>query len=167
MPIILAAILETLLYLSAVPLCAAFTLSTEHGLRFGVGLSLFDRRAALRRARKCRPVKTRRRGAGSAWRIALRLRGAHIRLQGRLGLGDAAATALACGALRALAASLGSAAGRVTVDVAPLFDAPGPCLALTGMIRLRTGQIMTAMAKRQIDRIHRRIARWTDTRLKA
>ena len=131
-------------------------------MRFGVGLSLFDRRAALRRARECRPVKkSRRGGASSAWRIALRLQGANIRVQGRLGLGDAAATALACGALRSLNGR------RVTVDVAPDFSSPAPCLELQGMIRLRTGQIMIAMAKRQIDSIRRRIDRWTDIPSKA
>jgi len=161
MPVILAALIEALIYLLAVPLNAAFALSTEGGLRWGVGISAFDVRAALRRARLCRPVRRRRPGRGGAldaWRL---LRGARIRLSGRLGLGDAAATALACGALRSLNGR------RVTVDVAPDFSSPAPCLELQGMIRLRTGQIMIAMAKRQIDSIRRRIDRWTDIPSKA
>ena len=167
MPIILTAIVETLLYLLSIPLCAAFTLTTAGGVRCGVGVSAFEPRQALRRARAYRPVKRRRkRGARPAWPLVRQLRGARIRLRGRLGLGDAAATALACGALRGLAAALGSHAGRVEVDVTPVF-AGEVCLELTGMIRLRTGQIMTAIIKNQIDNIHRRIARWTSIPLKA
>ena len=166
MPIILTAILETLIYLLSVPICGAFTLSMAQGVRFGVGVSAFRLGAALRRARAGKPVK-KRRSRGGAWRILRRLRGARIRVVGRLGLGDAAQTALACGTLRALGTALGAAAGRVSVDVTPVFSGDAPCLELTGMIRLRTGQIMTAIVKNQIDDIHRRIARWTDTRLKA
>ncbi|MBQ6345978.1 MAG: DUF2953 domain-containing protein, partial [Clostridia bacterium] len=83
------------------------------------------------------------------------------RVAGRLGLGDAVSTALACGALRALGA------GRAVVDVTPVFDGDGLCLELQGMIRLRSGQIMWAMAMSRFENIRRRIARWTDTRLKA
>lgn len=167
MPILLTAILETLFYLLSVPLCAVFALSTADGVRWGVGVSAFALRPALRRAREYRPI-TRRRKSGTKppWRVIMRLRGARIRLRGRLGLGDAAATALACGALRGLAAALGAHAGRVEVDVTPVF-AGDVCLELTGMIRLRTGQIMTAIIKNQIDDIHRRIARWTNIPLKA
>ena len=75
-------------------------------LRIGVGVSAFERRFALRRAETDGlPAKGRRRGRKVGrllWRSAKRLRGARIRLQGRLDLGDAAATATACGALRAV-----------------------------------------------------------------
>ena len=64
-------------------------------------------------------------------------------------------------ALRALGA------GRAEVDVAPVFDGDGLCLELQGMIRLRFGQIMWAMAESRLENIRRRIARWTDIRLKA
>ena len=163
MPIILTALIEALIYLASIPLCGAFTLSTEGGLRFGVGVSAFDLGRALRHARRCRPVRARRgKGAGNlAWRILRRLKGARMRLQGRLGLGDAAATAVVCGALRSLSGA------RVAVDVTPVFSGDGLYLELQGMIRLRTGQIMSAIAINQIENIRRRIARWTDTRLKA
>ena len=39
MPIILTALIEALIYLASIPLCGAFILSTEGGLRFGVGVS--------------------------------------------------------------------------------------------------------------------------------
>jgi hypothetical protein len=55
----------------------------------------------------------------------------------------------------------------VEVDVAPVFDGDDLCLELQGMIRLRSGQIMRAMAMSQLVNIRRRIARWTNTRLKA
>ena len=160
MPILLTAIIETLVYLAAIPVNGAFVLSTSDGLRYGVGVGVFGPRPALRRARRCRPVK-KRRGQGGAKYARRLLRGARIRVRGRLGLGDAAATALACGALGALGG------GRVTVDVAPVFSEAAPCLELQGMIRLRTGQIMTAIASTQIENIRRRIARWTDIRSKA
>ena len=160
MPILLTVVDETLLYLLSIPLNAAFTLNTAGGVRWGVGFSAFGAGAALRRARLCRPVK-KRRGRGGAKYAGRLLRGARIRVRGRLGLGDAAATALVCGALRA------AGGGRVTVDVAPVFSEAAPCLELQGMIRLRTGQIMTAIASTQIENIRRRIARWTDIRSKA
>ena len=171
MPVVIVAILQALFYLSAVPICAAFSLSTCGGLRFGVGISAFERRFALRRARSGTPPASRRRRDRSAgkllWRAARRLRGARIRVQGHLDLGDAAATATACGAIQAIAAALGSRAGRVEVDIAPLFAGDSVCVELTGMIRLRSGQIMSVIAMSGIESISRRLARWTDTRLKA
>ena len=170
MPVVVA-VLQSLVYLRAVPVCVAFRLSTRGALRFGVGVSAFRRRAALRRA-KAKPLalRRRRRGKGGArllWRAIGRLRGADIRLRGQVSLGDAAATATACGALRALAAAVGSHAGRVEADITPLFGENDLCVDLTGMIRTRSGQIMNAIAMSGIDSISRRIAKWTDTRLKA
>lgn len=159
MPILLAAIIETLIYLAAIPVSGAFVLSTANGLRYGVGVGVFGLRGALRRARRYRAGG--KGGPGLSWDVVRRLRGARIRVRGALGLGDAASTALACGALRALGA------GRAVVDVTPVFDGDGLCLELQGMIRLRSGQIMWAMAMSQLENIRRRIARWTDTRLKA
>ena len=159
MPILLAALVEALIYLAAIPVNGAFALSTANGLRFGVGMSAFGLRGAMRRARRYRAGG--KGGPGLSWDVVRRLRGARICVAGRLGLGDAGATALACGALRALGA------GRAVVDVAPVFDGDGLCLELQGMIRLRSGQIIRAMAMSQLENIRRRIARWTDTRLKA
>lgn len=159
MPILLTALAEALIYLAAIPVNGAFVLSTANGLRFGVGVSAFAPRGAVRRARRYRAGG--KGGPGLSWDVIRRLRGARIRVAGRLGLGDAGATALVCGTLRALEA------GRVVVDVAPVFDGDGLCLELQGMIRLRFGQIMWAMAVSRLENIRRRIARWTDIRLKA
>ena len=159
MPILLTVVIETMIYFSAIPVNGAFCLSTANGLRYGVGVSAFGLRGAVRRARQYRAAgKGRRR---LPWDVIRRVRGARFRVSGRLGLGDAAATALACGALRALGA------GGAVVDVTPVFDGNGLCLELQGMIRLRSGQIIRAMAMSQLENIRRRIARWTDTRLKA
>ena len=169
MPILITALIELSIYLAAVPVCAAFSLSTEGGLRLGVGFSAFERRVALRRARRGRPLRRPRSRTGPKrfFKALKRLRGADIRLQGRLGLGDAAATATACGALAALAAALGGQLGRVRVDVAPLFDEAVPRIDLQGMIRVPSGQIISAIALNGANDIQRRIAQWTDIRLKA
>ena len=169
----LVAIVQALGYLLAVPVCAAFCLSTAGGLRFGLGLGAFERRFALRRAWRAslKPKKRRNRreghGATRAFRALGRLRGVGFSLRGSLGLGDAAATAMACGLLQALAAALGSRAARVEVDVVPLFNAAEPRAELQGMIRVRAGQIITATAVSYIEDLNRRIAKWTDIPSKA
>lgn len=171
MLIYIIAIADALIYLSAVPLCAAFCLTTAGGLRLGVGLGAFERRFALRRARRYRRLRLkakRRRGSLKRARYGLRLlRGAGISLRGSLNLGDAAATALACGTLRALASGLGLPADRLEIDVTADFSASGPLAELQGMIRVRAGQIITAAARSGIDDIVRRIEKWTDIPSKA
>ena len=173
MLVYIVAIAQSLGYLLSVPVCGAFWLSAGDGLRFGTGLGAFQRRFALRRARRAglrakRRPKRRKKG-GPAWtlRTLARLRGAGLTLRGSLGLGDAAATAVTCGLVEALAAAVGSRAGRVEVDVAPLFDAPEPRAELQGMIRVRSGQIIGAAARGGIAELNRRIAKWTDIRSKA
>jgi len=169
MLVYLVALVQSLAYLGAVPVCAAFRLDIGDDVRLGVGLAAFERRFALRRAerRLTAPARRRRRGGTGLWRAARRLHGADIHLSGALGLGDAAATAMACGLLRAATPALAARAGRVRVDVRPLFDAAGPRVALEGMIRARAGQVITALAASQIDQLSRRFSRWTSTRLKA
>ena len=173
MLVYLFAALQALAYLVAVPVCAAFWLSAEDGLRFGVGLSAFERRFALRRARRNglrrRPALKARRGGNMqrAWSVLRRLRGASVRLEGRLGLGDAAATALACGALRVAGTTLAGRENRVRIDVAPAFCDGGVCVELRGMLRVRTGQIILAAARSGIENANRRIVQWINTRSKA
>lgn len=168
------AIIDFLACLWAVPLCGVFFLTTEGRLRFGAGIGAFEKRFALRRARKAKekPAVTQKSrhgkhsGMGWAWRILTRLRGATVTLSGSLGLGDAAATALAWGALQALAAGLGPWAARVRIDVSPRFDAELR-VELRGMIRVRAGQIMIAAARGGIDALNRRIAIWKNIPSKA
>ena len=146
MPIILTALIEALIYLASIPLCGAFALSTEGGVRFGVGVSAFDLRRALRHARRCRPVRSRRgkNGANQAWQILRRLKGARIGLQGRLGLGDAAATAILCGLIGGLSRALRGRVRRMRVDVRPDFASEQAAVEMSGMIQARSGQIILA-----------------------
>lgn len=145
------AALEALFYLCAIPVNLAVRLE---GLRAGAGLSAFEWRAArLRAARDMLrgPGKGRK---GPAFRRALqllgRLRMDRVRLTGRLSLGDAAATALACGAINGLALALSGRVGRVESDVRPDFGS-GIFLRLDGMIRARAGQIILAAIRVSIE----------------
>ncbi len=172
MLVYLIASIQFISYLLSVPLCVAFCLTTRGGLRVGVGVGAFERRFAMKRARKTRkPPKLPRGGGGPGMGLALqtlrRLRGGGLTLRGSLCLGDAAATAVACGALRALGTALGARAGRVEIDVEPVFNDLAPRARLEGMIRARAGQIIAAAALSGIESINRRIAQWTDTPSKA
>lgn len=170
MLIYLIATLQSLVYLASIPVCGAVCLSAGEGLRLGVGLSLFERRFALRRAQRMDALlgeKSKERSGSLGWRVLLRLRGPGLGLRGSLCLGDAAATAMACGALRALAAALGGRARRVKIDIDPVFSSGEIRVELQGMIRASAGQIITAAARCGIDDIHRRIAQWTNIPSKA
>ena len=158
----LIAVLETLFYLCSIPVRAAFRLNTESAAPFGAGVGLFHARPATRG-----PKPKRRVGTGAVLRMLRRLRFASITLRGSVNLGDAAATALACGALRALSPSIGIRAARVTVDISPRFDGKGPAVALAGTIEARVGQIILAAARSGMDYLSGRIAPWTDIRSKA
>ena len=173
MLIYIVAIIETFLYLGAVPVCAAFCLTWRGGVRLGVGVGAFERRFALKMARRksrlltLKPNERDKTGLRLTWQTLRRLRGAGITLRGTLCLGDAAATALACGTLNALGAALGAEAARVDIDVRPTFNAWEPEAALQGMIRARAGQIIIAAAKSGMDSIKRRFAQWKSIPSKA
>lgn len=157
-------------YASAVPVYIAFWLSAREVLRFGVGISAFERQIALRNAREDSVTpkrKTGRRTTRQALRTLRQLRGATFSLRGDICLGDAAATALACGALQALAAAIGARAFRVRLGIAPRFDSDMPGAELRGMIRARVGQIILAAAHSGVTELNGRIAQWKDTPLKA
>ena len=148
------ALLQALGYLCAVPVCVAFCVESEGGLRAGAAAGAFSARSAVRRARlrMLRPVRRRDRAkpqVQAILRLLWHLRHARIRVTGRLGLSDAAATALLCGALKALGAAWQPRAGTLAVDVAPAFD--GPCAELRGIIRVRFGQIILAAARSNLD----------------
>lgn len=152
MLVYLIAAVEALGYLSAVPVCVAFWLEGGDGLHAGVGAGTFDARAALRRAiRQAGRKRKKRRGArigfGRGLRLFSKIKLERFVLRGRLGLGDAAATAVACGGLNALGASLRGRVEAVSVDVAPAFDADAPRVEIRGMVRARAGQIMIAAAR--------------------
>lgn len=145
------AALEALFYLCAIPIHLAVTLE---GLRAGTGLSAFEWRAARRRAARDMAKEPGKGDKGPDFRRTIkllgRLRMERVRLAGRLSLGDAAATALACGAINGLTLALSGRAGRVESDVRPDFGS-GILLRLDGMIRARAGQIILAVIRVSIE----------------
>ena len=151
MILFLLPLLQSLLYLASVPVCVTFCVSGEGGLKAGAGAGAFNARRALRRARqammKSGPRVKNRVPVKALLRLVMRLRFERVSVKGRLGLSDAAATALACGGLTALGSALRARSEAVEVDVAPAFD--GPRLELRGMVRARVGQIIVAAAKAQ------------------
>ena len=161
MVVYLVAALEALAYLSAVPVCAAFCLDSENGLRAGAGVGAFGAGGALRRARRAMDRARRRGRARVGLRRGLgflrRLRPRAFRLRGRVALGDAAATALACGALISLGEALRGRIQSAEVDVVPAFDGEFS-LELRGMICATAGQIMVAAITSGIDQSHGRTA---------
>ena len=155
MPLVYAvAILEALGYFSAVPVCVAFCVSGRDGLKAGAAVGAFSAGAAFRRAmaHMRRETPKKRRGRPPVKRLiklARHLRVERFSLRGRLGLSDAAATALLCGAISALGASLRGRVDSLAVDVAPAFD--GPRAELRGIVRVRLGQIILAAARSNLD----------------
>ena len=166
------AILDALIYLAEVPICLAFCIGGALPPRFGAGVCAFDEGAALRRAQRdmarTAPHKPPRRGELSLlWRTLKTLRPDRFMLRGVVGLGDAAATALACGALRALAAALGVKAREAEIDLAPEFASDAPRVAVQGMLRARAGQIIVAAARGEMTNAKERFNQWTDARSRA
>ncbi len=162
MLVCLVALVQAFIYLAAVPVCAAFCVSSHSGLRAGAGAGAFGGRGALRRARRSmakRRGKRRRLTPDPVriLRLLRRLRLTGFTLRGTVALSDAAATALACGAIEALAAALRGRTEALQVRVTPDFSGR-PGLEIQGMIRVRAGQIILAAAQSGIDEIRGRIA---------
>lgn len=162
MLIYLVALAQSLVYLAAVPVCGAFCVSSRGGLHAGSGTAVFRGRNALRRARRAMARRAKKRKTSvpdlkRVFNLVKRLKLAKIALRGTLALGDAAATALACGALTSLAASLRGKAEALEIRVTPDFSGEAR-LEIQGMIRAQAGQIMLAAARSGIDEIRGRIA---------
>ena len=182
----LAAALTFGFYLSAVPVKFALILRVAAKPGFGAGTAIFEGRYALRKARRRANGKKKHLPWGSigkrlekgaaALRIArklvknMRLEALHAR--GRIGLPDAAQTALACGMFRglegALDARFGPGAVRFAVD--PDFSGGGSELMLWGMFSISAGHIILGALNGAwetiSDTISRRIQQWTSTPLK-
>ena len=141
------AAVQLLVYLWAIPIHLAIRVDGGGGLRFGAGLSAFDRRAAGLRAARRLSQHDRQSNAdfGRILRIIRRLTVNRLILEGRLGTGDAALTALACGALTALARGVGTRAARCRVAVKPEFPAERPAIALRVAVSFRAGPLVRAL----------------------
>ena len=159
----LFALLDALFYLAHVPLCLAFCLEWRDGPRAGAGLTVFDPAAARRQARRRMfRGKARKKRHARRWRTALRILGRakpRVDVTGRLCLGDAAATALACGGLNALGRALAGPLPGLRLDVAPAFDG-GLRASAQGMVTLEAGHIITAAARCGMEQIIGRINTW-------
>lgn len=171
-----------LFYLSAVPLKLAFTVRAGEKHGFGAGVSVFEGRFARAAAernlgrsrkrprRKLSPNRTILKSVLKSGRHILR----HARLdafsaRGSISLGDAALTALACGALGSLLTAISvPAQTRIECALQPDFSSPQIALAgeVSGIVSLRIGHIMLAALIGAIDYGNGRLSQWTDTRLK-
>ena len=151
----------SLAYLAAVPLRVAFVFRAENGMRFGAGISAFEKRFALRMAarRLDAPKKAKKRRLPSLDTLSNWLRAGkyllrHVELdvRARLGFTDAALTALACGALGSLACAAGGATdGRVRAEISPDFSGTVFSGEISGIATLRAGHLMLAALIGAID----------------
>lgn len=146
LPYIVAAA-EAAFYLLCVPVNLALAVDGGAGLRVGAGVSLFARYRARRRAVSDLAEPNGRRGGpgrGRLWRAARRLRFERIELTGRVSLGDAAATAVLCGALNGAACALRPRTDALRAAVRPDFS--GACrLELRGVLTARAGRVAAAL----------------------
>ena len=160
MIVYIVAAAQALVYLLSIPVNVALRLE---GLKSGSGVAVFDRGAAVHRALIALSGKQ---GKGPSlrrvWPVLRRVRFDRIELTGRVSLGDAAATALFCGALNGLGRSLRGRARLLRVGVQPDFS-DELRLELRGMVSARSGQIMLAAIRAMKGRIHP----WTSIRSRA
>lgn len=158
----LAVLAVFLFYLAAVPVSVAVV--AEGGVR--VGASVFLPGAAVRSARPVRSGPRRKKGMDLplAVRASLafirRLRPMEMRLTGRIGLGDAAQTALVCGMLTSM-----NAIPRARVCIQPDFSAPG--FSVSGILSARAGNLMLAALSGAGTLLAGRIRTWKSIRSKA
>ena len=171
----LAAAVTCAVYLATLPVKLAFALRLGPEPRLGMGLAAFEGRFAIRAARQnAKPLRLPgpkrggtpgRRGLLRAIRVVLR--GAELELSARFCLGDAALTALACGALGSLSGALAAAAGlRLSARVVPDFEATRASAEITGILTLRAGHSMGSALKSASDEALRRLSAWNDIRSK-
>lgn len=180
LPMVTAAV--ALFYFGAIPIHIAVCLQLGANAGFGFGVSPFEPRFALQRARhqqsaggKLPPFwkKISLRDALPGALRALRYAAAHVRIErvrldGTFASDDAALTALVCGGATALGSALRCALSReVRFSLRPDFSG-GPLRAeLSGMISMRVGHIMLAALLGALQYGSRRLKEWTSIPLKA
>ena len=166
MPVYIAAALQALIYLWAVPIHLAFRVDGANGLRFGVGLAAFDRSLAARRSKVQTAARSKSEAGGRDKRLALKalmnMKLSSASLTGRLGLGDAALTALGCGTLTILARILAARAERSRVELRPDFASAELRISLQGMLCARAGQIMLALLRAKSEHSKGSVRAWKD-----
>lgn len=180
LPMVTAAV--TLFYLGAIPLHIVFRLRIGSKNFFGLGISAFEPRFALRQSLESRQLGGHTSGifkklntpdAVRSGLRTLRYAAKHIRMEricldGRFGSHDAALTALVCGSATALGNALCCATGReIRFGLQPDFSDGSVRMELVGMISVRVGHIMLAALLGAFQYGSRRFKQWTDTPLKA
>ena len=177
-----AAILTFGFYLSAVPVKFALILRIANRPGFGTGTAIFEGRYALKKARRRargekKHLPWKRIGSGlkkappalaAARHLVKTFRLEEVHAQGRIGLPDAAQTALLCGMLRSMegifAARLGPGAAHFAVE--PDFSGGGSELVIWGMFSISAGHIILGALNGAREIALRRIQQWRDIPLK-
>ena len=186
MAVYFAAALTFGFYLSAVPVKFALMLRIAKRSGFGTGTAIFEGRYALRKAQRRergekKHLPWNRVGTGlKKFPLALQIsrqvlkntRLEEVHAYGKIGLPDAAQTALACGIIRAAEGTFTTLLGpnAVRFQVNPDFSGGGSELVLWGMFSISAGQIILSAlngARESISGfIARRVQQWTSIPLK-
>ena len=172
------AAIETLIYLSAIPLHIAIYIRATDGFAISAGFSLFEKRFARKRAfrRLGRAQKAKRnRPSGKSMPRKVRLiihmlrhlKQIRIHFRGTLGLGDAASTALIYGSIQSLKYALHPFYPNLRLDILPDFNGEKSHAEIQGMISVHTGQIIYAALSGAVKNANRRVTQWISIRLKA
>ena len=182
----LAAFVTFGFYLSAIPVKFVLLLRVASKPGFGVGTAIFESRFAFKKANQralgekkhlpWKRVDADFQKLPSKFKLALHflqsMRLEALRAEGRIGLPDAAQTALACGLARAAEGALGTriGPGAVRFAVNPDFSGGGIELAIWGIFSVRAGQIILSALNGAweiiSDSISRRIQQWTSIPLR-
>ena len=153
MIVYVVALLEALVYLAAIPVDLVVS---ADGLTARAAVSAFGLRPRPGGGKGGGP------GFSEVWPVLRRLRFERVALTGQVSLGDAAATALLCGALNGAGRCLRARPDRLHVAVTPVFSGDIR-VELRGMLRARTGRIALAIVQSRKGRI----MEWINTRSKA
>jgi len=171
------ALIQTAIYLCAVPMHVAIYFRTSGGFKLSAGFSVFEMRFARKRAIERidkAPDKTENRHKYSVperahfiVRTALHTHRIRLNIRGSFSTGDAAATALFYGSINALKHTLHPHFHQISIDIMPDFSSSRSYADLDGMISLRSGQIIRAALSGAVKNTTRRIKQWINTPSKA
>lgn len=182
MAVYLTTAAAALFYALNLPIRFAFTLNIgdENLLRVGVGLfqaryiiekrfelSGEKARATYQKVNQNRSGSVMRAGLGSARHFIRHARFPDARMSIRLGVGDAALTALICGTFQILLQALNmSGVIRLPARVTPDFSHQRLTLSAGGMVHVRLGHIIGAALVFVRELVSGRIKQWTDIQLR-
>ena len=170
-------------YICFIPVKVALRLEIGEKILFSSGAAVFESRFAIRAAEKKAYDESKRPGLFGRWLKAAadsrklsasfvsfrhflrRMCIEELSAQGALSLPDAAQTAMACGAAKALAAAL-QRFSQIRIDLRPDFSAGHSRALIIGMFSISAGHIILAAIKGIAHYIKGGIAQWKNTRSK-